>query len=274
MLDAGQVATEMLYHLVGSRELDGGAMVTASHNPKAYTGVKLVREGALPLSGDAGIGDVREEIGAGLGPAPGGGSFEEVDIWDEFRAHALSFIDPANVKPMKVVVDGGNGMAGPMVGPILEQLPLELEEMYFVPDGEFPDHEPNPLLEENRRMIMERVTGQRRRPRHRLGRRRRPLLLHRRQRRVLRRRLHLRPAGPGGAGARTRARRSSTTPAPAAPCRTWSPPRAGARTSPGSATPSSRRGCARRAPSSAARSPATTTSATSGTPTRARSRRC
>jgi phosphomannomutase len=159
VLDAGEVATEMLYHLVGSRELDGGAMVTASHNPKAYTGVKLVREGALPLSGDAGIGDVRDEIAAGLGDAPGGGSAEDVDIWDEFHSHALSFIDPTNVKPMKVVVDGGNGMAGPMVGPILEKLPLELEEMYFVPDGEFPDHEPNPLLEENRRLIMERVTA-------------------------------------------------------------------------------------------------------------------
>ncbi|HSS05478.1 MAG TPA: phosphomannomutase/phosphoglucomutase [Solirubrobacterales bacterium] len=157
VLDAGMVATEMLYHLVGSRELDGGAMVTASHNPKAYTGVKLVREGALPLSGDAGIGDVRAEIEAGLGPAPGGGSLEEADIWEEYHAHALSFIDREAVKPMVVVVDGGNGMAGPMVGPILEGLPLDLEEMYFEPDGEFPDHEPNPLLEENRAMIMERV---------------------------------------------------------------------------------------------------------------------
>ncbi|MGB7685644.1 MAG: phosphomannomutase/phosphoglucomutase [Solirubrobacterales bacterium] len=157
VLDAGMVATEMLYHLVGSRELDGGAMVTASHNPKAYTGVKLVREGALPLSGDAGIGEVRAEIEGGLGHAPGGGSLEEVDIWDEYRAHALSFIDPAGIKPMKVVVDGGNGMAGPMVGPILERLGLDLEEMYFEPNGEFPDHEPNPLLEENRRMIMDRV---------------------------------------------------------------------------------------------------------------------
>jgi len=157
VLDAGMVATEMLYHLVGSRQLDGGAMVTASHNPKAYTGVKLVREGALPLSGDAGIGDVRAEIEAGLGPAPGGGSLQEVDVWDEFREHALSFIDPGQVRPMRVVVDGGNGMAGPMVGPILAKLGLELEEMYFEPNGEFPDHEPNPLLEENRRMIMERV---------------------------------------------------------------------------------------------------------------------
>jgi phosphomannomutase len=157
VLDAGMVATEMLYHLVGSRELDGGAMVTASHNPKAYTGVKLVREGALALSGDAGIGDVQREIEVGLGHAPGGGSLEEVDVWDEYRAHALSFIDTAKVRPMKVVVDGGNGMAGPMVGPTLRGLGLELEEMYFQPDGEFPDHEPNPLLEENRRMIIERV---------------------------------------------------------------------------------------------------------------------
>jgi phosphomannomutase len=157
VLDAGMVATEVLYHLVGSRELDGGAMCTASHNPKAYTGVKLVREGALPLSGDAGIGDVKAEIEAGLGEAPGGGSSEKVDVWGDFRAHVLSFIDPAKVIPMKVVVDGGNGMAGPMVGPILEGLPLELEEMYFVPNGEFPDHEPNPLLEENRQMIIERV---------------------------------------------------------------------------------------------------------------------
>jgi phosphomannomutase len=157
VLDAGMVATEMLYHLVGSRKLDGGAMVTASHNPKPYTGVKLVREGALPLSGDAGIGDVKAEIEAGLGHAPGGGAFEEIDVWDEYRQHALSFIDPAKVKRMKVVVDGGNGMAGPMVGPILERLGLELEQMYFTPNGEFPDHEPNPLLEENRRMIIERV---------------------------------------------------------------------------------------------------------------------
>jgi phosphomannomutase len=157
VLDAGMVATEMLYHLVGSQQLDGGAMVTASHNPKAYTGVKLIREGALPLSGDAGIGDVRAEIEAGLGEAPGRGSVEQVDVWDSFRTHVLSFIDAKSVKPMVVVVDGGNGMAGPMVGPILEKLPLELEEMYFEPDGEFPDHEPNPLLEENRRLIMERV---------------------------------------------------------------------------------------------------------------------
>src|SRR3954449_10932347 len=152
------VGTEMLYFLVGSRELDGGLMCTASHNPKAYTGAKLVERGAIALSGDRGIQDIRRLIEGGLPrDAPGGGGVEEVDIAPEFRAAALRFIEPANVKPMRVVLDGGNGMAGPMVGPILEQLPIELEEMYFVPNGEFPDHEPNPLLEENRRMIIARV---------------------------------------------------------------------------------------------------------------------
>jgi phosphomannomutase len=157
VLDAGLIATEMLYFLVGSRELDGGAMVTASHNPKAYTGIKLVREGALAFSGDAGIGDVRAEIEAGMPEGPGGGSVEAVDIYDAFHSHVLGFIDADRVKPLRVVVDGGNGMAGPMVGPLLERLPLELSTTYWVPDGEFPDHEPNPLVEENRRFIIERV---------------------------------------------------------------------------------------------------------------------
>ncbi len=161
VVDAGMVGTEMLYFLVGSRELDGGAMVTASHNPKAYTGVKLVREGALALSGDAGIGEIRDLIlSAALGEAPGGGAVEVVDVYEDFQRHAFASIEVENVKPLKVVVDGGNGMAGPMVGPLLERLPLELVETYWVPDGEFPDHEPNPLLPENRQFIIDRVLAE------------------------------------------------------------------------------------------------------------------
>src|SRR3954453_11401843 len=158
VVDAGMVGTEMLYFLVGSRDLDGGLMCTASHNPKAYTGAKLVERGSIALSGDRGIGDIRRLVDEGLpDDPPGGGSVEEVDIAAEFHDAALTFIDPSNVTPMKVVVDGGNGMAGPMVGPILERLPIELVETYWVPDGEFPDHEPNPLLEENRRFIVDKV---------------------------------------------------------------------------------------------------------------------
>ena len=157
VLDAGMVGTEMLYFLVGSRELDGGLMCTASHNPKAYTGAKLVRAEALPLSGDEGIHDIRRTIEAGLGEADGGGSAEDVDVSADFQAAALRFIDPANVAPLKVVVDGGNGMAGPMVGPLLERLGIELVATYWEPDGRFPDHEPNPMLEENRRFIVDKV---------------------------------------------------------------------------------------------------------------------
>jgi len=157
VLDAGQVGTEMLYYLVGSRDLDGGLMCTASHNPKAYTGAKLVKRGAIALSGDAGIDDVRAKIEAGLGDAPGGGTVEQVELYDEFHEAALSFIDASAIRPLRVVVDGGNGMAGPMVGPLLERLGLALETAYWVPDGEFPDHEPNPLLPENREFIIAEV---------------------------------------------------------------------------------------------------------------------
>jgi phosphomannomutase len=157
VLDAGLVGTEMLYYLVGSRELDGGLMCTASHNPKAYTGAKLVKRGAIALSGDAGIGEIRARIEDGLGDPPGGGSTQDVEIYDEFHEAALRFIDPSTIRPLRVVVDGGNGMAGPMIGPLLDRLGLELIEAYWTPDGNFPDHEPNPLLPENRAFIMREV---------------------------------------------------------------------------------------------------------------------
>ncbi|MGI8902611.1 MAG: phosphomannomutase/phosphoglucomutase [Solirubrobacteraceae bacterium] len=161
VLDAGQVGTEMLYYLVGSRELDGGLMCTASHNPKAYTGAKLVKRGAIALSGDAGIGDVRAGIEAGLGEAPGGGSVQEVSLYEEFHDFVIGVIDAGAVKPLRVVVDGGNGMAGPMVGPVLGKLGLELIEAYWRPDGNLPDHEPNPLLEANREFVMGEVVSKR-----------------------------------------------------------------------------------------------------------------
>ncbi len=154
VLDAGEVATEVIYFLVGSRELDGGLMCTASHNPKPYTGAKLVREGAIALSGDTGIGDIRAMIEAGLPSPPGGGAVEQVDCGEAFRAAATAFIDPAAVGGLKVVLDGGNGMAGPTVGPILDRLDLELIPTYWTPDGNFPGHEPNPLLPENRELVI------------------------------------------------------------------------------------------------------------------------
>jgi phosphomannomutase len=169
VLDAGQVGSEMLYFLVGSRELDGGLMCTASHNPKAYTGAKLVRDGAIALSGEEGIQDIRREVEAeladaaplrGEGDIPG--TVEEVDLYEEFQAAALRFIDPDAIRPtagrpLRVVLDAGHGMAGPMVGPLLDGLDLDLIKTYWTPDGNFPDHGPNPLLPENRRLIIEQV---------------------------------------------------------------------------------------------------------------------
>jgi phosphomannomutase len=167
VIDAGQVGSEMLYFLVGSRELDGGLMCTASHNPKAYTGAKLVREGAIALSGDEGIQDIRRQVeaagsdGGSAAPATRG-TLEQVDLYSEFQESALRVIDADAIKArdgrrLKVVLDGGNGMAGPMIGPLLERLDLDLIETYWTPDGNFPDHEPNPLLPENRAMIIEKV---------------------------------------------------------------------------------------------------------------------
>jgi phosphomannomutase len=159
VLDVGMVGTEMVYWTVGSRELDGGLMCTASHNPKAYTGAKLVKQGALALSGDSGIGELRDLVASGEpgDPVAEPGPIEHEDVSEAFREAALGYIDANSVAPMRVVLDGGNGMAGPMVGPLLESFPLERIETYWRPDGEFPDHEPNPLLEENRRFIIDRV---------------------------------------------------------------------------------------------------------------------
>ncbi|MFL5827628.1 MAG: phosphomannomutase/phosphoglucomutase [Thermoleophilaceae bacterium] len=162
VLDVGQVGTEQLYFTVGSRSLDGGLMCTASHNPKAYTGAKLVKRGAIALSGESGIDDVRRLVVEGEfgDPHEPRGELMELDIEEEFAQAAMKFIDPSAVRPMKVVLDGGNGMAGPMVGPLLDQLPIEQVQTYWEPNGEFPDHEPNPLLPENRRFIVEKVLSE------------------------------------------------------------------------------------------------------------------
>jgi phosphomannomutase len=159
VLDIGMAATEMVYWTVGSRDLDGGLVCTASHNPKTYTGAKLVKRGAIALSGDSGIGELREKVAAGLPgpPAELPGEIRREDIAEDFREGALGYIDPQRIEPMRVVVDGGNGMAGPMVGPLLDSFPIEQVKTYWEPDGEFPDHEPNPLLPENREFIIDTV---------------------------------------------------------------------------------------------------------------------
>jgi len=156
ILDLGLIGTEMLYFAVGSLALDGGIMVTASHNPKEYTGMKVVRRGALPVGGESGLLDVRDKAFA-VADVKGGGEerVSEHDIWPAYVDRVLSFIDVSALRRLKVVIDAANGMAGAMLPPVLERLPmLEVVRCYFDPDGSFPNHEPNPLLPENREFIV------------------------------------------------------------------------------------------------------------------------
>ena len=161
VLDLGMVGTEMLYYAVGELGLEGGICVTASHNPREYTGMKIVRRGARPVGGDSGLEQVRRRAEAGFGDVARRGTVREEDVWDGFVAKVLSFVDEASFRPLKIVVDAANGMAGTMLPPVLEHLPqLEVVRCYFEPDGSFPNHEPNPLLPENRAFIVERTRAE------------------------------------------------------------------------------------------------------------------
>ena len=124
VLDLGLVGTEMVYFAVGDLGLDGGIMVTASHNPKEYTGMKIVRRGALPVGGDSGLLDVRDRATAGGWRDAQRGEVREEDIWQRFVDRVLSFVDVDALKPLRVVIDAANGMAGRMLPPVLERLPM------------------------------------------------------------------------------------------------------------------------------------------------------
>jgi phosphomannomutase len=154
VVDIGMVGTEMLYCAVGELGLEGGIAVTASHNPKEYTGMKIVRRGALPVGGDSGLLEIRERAMAGSGEIGQRGTMSEADVWPAFVERVLSFIDVAAIRPLRVVIDAANGMAGAMLPPVLERLPLDPVTCFFEPDGSFPNHEPNPLLPENREFIV------------------------------------------------------------------------------------------------------------------------
>ncbi len=159
--DIGLVGTELVYYAASLPEAGGGIMVTASHNPMEYNGFKLVREDAIPISGDSGLMElerrVREED---LGKKIGGGENESRDITEGYIKKALSFIDTSSHSPLKLAVNGGNGCAGPYVDALAEHLPMfEFIRVNHHPDGTFPNGIPNPLLEENRPVTAEAVTA-------------------------------------------------------------------------------------------------------------------
>src|ERR687896_266246 len=162
VLDLGLVSTDALYFAVGHLEEPGGAMITAAHNPKEYNGFKLCRENAIALSGEHGIGQIRDLIVSGKLPEPAEypGSVEESDITEDYAKHCLTFIDTDGLRPLKIAVDAGNGMAGKMLPPIFEKLPFEYVPMYFELDGSFPNHPPNPIEPENMKELQERVVAE------------------------------------------------------------------------------------------------------------------
>jgi phosphomannomutase len=154
VVDIGMVGTEMLYFAVESLGLDGGIAVTASHNPKEYTGMKIVRAGALPVGGESGLLEIRDRAGPSEALSRDPGRVRSEDVYPGFVEKVLSFVEVGAVKPLRVVIDAANGMAGAMLPPVLERLPIDAVRCYFEPDGTFPNHEPNPLLPENREFIV------------------------------------------------------------------------------------------------------------------------
>ena len=152
VIDIGQCGTEMIYFATAHLKLDGGVMITASHNPKEYNGMKFVRQEARPISGDTGLRDLEKQVADGDLPAMATnvGKVEKLDITEEYVKHILSYVDVSQLKPLKVVVNAGNGAAGPILDVMEKYLPFELVKVHHQPDGNFPNGVPNPLLPDNR----------------------------------------------------------------------------------------------------------------------------
>ena len=162
VLDYGLLGTDQMYYAVAADKLNGGAQVTASHNPGEYNGCKMVREEAFPLSGEAGIKEMKEMIFADTIPAPKArpAPIERREIMDRYIEHVLSFVDEQSIKPFNVVLDAGSGVAGLVAPRLFDRLPCKTTRLCFEVDGTFPNHEANPLIEENRRDITAAVIAQ------------------------------------------------------------------------------------------------------------------
>jgi phosphomannomutase len=159
VISAGLGSTDLLYYASGSLDLPG-AMITASHNPARYNGIKLCRAGARPVGAETGLRDVQELVAAGV-PAYDGppGTITERDLLPGYAAHLRTLVDLSAIRPLKVVVDAGNGMAGYTVPSVFAGLPIETVPLYFELDGNFPNHEANPIDPRNLADLQEAVTS-------------------------------------------------------------------------------------------------------------------
>ena len=148
--DIGLCGTEEVYFATFSEKMDGGIMVTASHNPMDYNGMKLVREGSRPISGDSGLKEIQRLAEEGDFPEVPKGQILTLDVKEKYIRHLLSYVDVSRLKPLKVVVNAGNGCAGPSIDLLEKELPFEFIKVHHEPNGNFPNGIPNPLLPENR----------------------------------------------------------------------------------------------------------------------------
>src|SRR5574337_474654 len=162
VLDIGLCGTEEMYFATFHLKTDGGIMVTASHNPPDYNGMKFVRAGARPVSADTGLQDIARRVLAeeAATPASARGGYREVNVRDDYVRHVLGYIDVAALKPMKVVVNAGNGCVGPAFDAIAQHLPLKVTRLFHEPDGHFPNGVPNPMLEEHRAVTSRAVSAE------------------------------------------------------------------------------------------------------------------
>jgi phosphomannomutase len=151
VVDIGMVSTDALYFSVGKFDFDGGVMITASHNPAQYNGMKFTRSQAQPISLDTGLAAIRDQLLSGDLPPKAAirGKVSKRDVLDDFARHCLSFVDSAKIKPFKIAVDAGNGMAGETIPHVFKSLPCEIVPIYFELDGSFPNHPASPIEPEN-----------------------------------------------------------------------------------------------------------------------------
>ena len=158
VLDIGLCGTEGVYHATFAYGFDGGIMVTASHNPPDYNGMKFVREGSRPISGDTGLKEIRRHAETGSFSAPERpGTVTALDTTARYDDHLLSYVEPAKLKPLKIVCNAGNGGAGLTIDRLAPKLPFDFVKLFHTPDGTFPNGVPNPMLEQNHAPVIEAV---------------------------------------------------------------------------------------------------------------------
>jgi len=158
VFDAGLGGTEIAYFISGTRPYDMAIMISASHNPPQYNGLKIVLRGPIAVSGDSGLKEIASFINTPLVNTSGkNGTITPIDVFAQWKDKVLSFIEPNVLKPLKIVIDAGNGMAGKLVPMIFKDLPFTVIPLYFEPDGTFPNHTPNPLIESNNAALIELV---------------------------------------------------------------------------------------------------------------------